>query len=168
MLYFALHKHYAASMKDYNGFASSQRNKAQRWLNAQWARGSLPRPVRCVACGQDQGVIDAHAEDYSEPFAPCKTDGFHLCFVCHMMVHCRHRNEARWQEYRQHVETGSRPKAFVRRDWPRFQKGFLGAVLAPELFERGPAQVGRALRKIELSQERTAQRLVTIAVLASA
>jgi hypothetical protein len=71
-------------MKDYNGFSSAQRNGAQAWLRAEWASGRLAKPVRCCACGQDQGVIDAHAEDYSAPFRAGVTDGFHLCYVCHM------------------------------------------------------------------------------------
>ncbi len=147
-------------MKDYNGYPAKQRDKAQRWLNKHWDNGSLPRPVRCVACGQSQGVLDAHAEDYSEPFAPGKTDAFHLCFVCHMMVHCRYKNEPRWTEYRGVVETGGRPLPFFRRDWPRFQKHFLSStILAGDLFEVGPVQLGRALLQIELSQDEVAQRL---------
>jgi hypothetical protein len=45
----------------------------------------LARPVKCCACGQEHGVIDAHAEDYSDPFAPGKTDQFPLCYRCHML-----------------------------------------------------------------------------------
>jgi hypothetical protein len=93
-------------MKSYNGFPPEQREKAQRWLRAEWASNRLAKPSVCCACGQARGVIDAHAEDYSEPFAAGKTDEFHLCFKCHMMVHCRFRNRAAWVRYREAIAAG--------------------------------------------------------------
>jgi hypothetical protein len=79
-------------VKDYNGFFGAQRDRAQRWLNREWGAGRLVRPSECVACGQTEGVIQAHAEDYSEPFRAGVTDGFHLCVICHTMVHFRSKN----------------------------------------------------------------------------
>jgi len=99
------------TMKSYNGFTGAQRNKAQRWLQQQWSTGALTRPVQCSACTQTQGRIDAHAEDYSEPFAAGKTDQFHLCYTCHMAVHCRHRNREAWTRYKAMVRDGYRHRA---------------------------------------------------------
>lgn len=93
-------------MKAYNGFSPEQRNKAQAWLNKQWKAGLLARPCQCQACGQTEGRIDAHAEDYSEPFEAGKTDQYHLCYRCHMAVHCRFRNSEAWRIYKQHVREG--------------------------------------------------------------
>lgn len=87
-------------MNSYNGFTPSQRVKAQNWLKKQWATGSLVRPCKCYACGQTDGLIDAHAEDYSEPFASGKTDQFHLCRKCHMQVHRRFANPQAWLRYK--------------------------------------------------------------------
>lgn len=141
-------------MRDYNGFSSQQRNKAQRWLNAQWASGRLARPTQCVACGQVDGVIDAHAEDYSEPFRAGVTDGFHLCFCCHMMVHCRRRNDRRWMQYREIIEGGRRALPFIRRDWPRFAQQFLCGELRDEIFELSEIPTRLALFEIQLSQDK--------------
>ena len=74
-------------VKDYNGFSGAQRERAQRWLNKEWSAGRLARPPECVACGQTEGIIQAHAEDYSDPFRAGVTDEFHLCMTCHAMVH---------------------------------------------------------------------------------
>jgi hypothetical protein len=63
----------------------------------------LARPSECVACGQTEG-IQAHAEDYSDPFRAGVTDGFHLCKKCHAMVHARSRNEKAWRDYRAKIE----------------------------------------------------------------
>lgn len=93
-------------MNSYNGFTGSQRAKAAAWLRAQWARGR-PRPSTCSACGQTEGVIDAHAEDYSEPFGD-HTDAHPLCYRCHLMLHCRFANDVAWREYVAAVKSGKR------------------------------------------------------------
>lgn len=111
-------------MKAYNTFSAEQRNAAQRWLNQQWASGALTKPFKCDVCGQDEGIIDAHAEDYSTPFGE-HTDRYHLCFICHMVLHCRATNKRMWAEYQDRVESGMRYSAFHKRDWPSFQRQFL-------------------------------------------
>ena len=95
-------------LKGYNGFSGEQRGRAQSWLNAQWRSGAITAPLTAIACGQAAQPIDAHAEDYSEPFRKDVTDGFHLCFICHMMVHCRHRSQEAPRLYRHMVESGGR------------------------------------------------------------
>jgi hypothetical protein len=39
-----------------------------RWLEREYAAGRRARPIMCDACGQADGPIDAHSEDYSAPF----------------------------------------------------------------------------------------------------
>lgn len=78
-----------------------------------------------MACGQTEGRIDAHAKDYSEPFAAGKTDAFHLCFTCHMMVHCRFANIFAWQRYKRAISSGIRYAAFRGRNFPAFKATFL-------------------------------------------
>jgi hypothetical protein len=85
-------------MVTYNGFTGQQRAKAQAWLRAQWKSGAVLRPTQCCACGQTEGPIDSHAEDYSQPFGP-HLYAFPLCYFCHMMVHCRHRATERFDAY---------------------------------------------------------------------
>ncbi len=109
-------------MKSYNGYTPQQRNKAQRWLNVQWKNGQLDRPKKCCSCSQEDGIIDAHAEDYSEPFCEGKTDQFHLCYICHMMVHCRHKNPVAWGVYIKSLQSGKRFDAFMLRNWFVFKQ----------------------------------------------
>ena len=113
-------------MLPYKGFTGTQRNRAQAWLNKQWAAGAFNRPCRCVACGQEEGLIDAHAEDYSEPFEAGKIDAYHLCFTCHMMVHCRFANLFAWQRYERAISSGIQYAAFRGRNFPAFKSAFLG------------------------------------------
>jgi hypothetical protein len=114
-------------MNSYNGFSPAQRNRAQAWLRDQWARGLRPRPSVCCACGQDQGVIDAHAEDYSEPFGD-HTDSYPLCYRCHMMVHCRFRNRRAWDRYRGHIRAGLRFAPLYHRNFGQISAQLAGAI----------------------------------------
>lgn len=94
-------------MNSYNGFSGDQRARAQRWMNEQWRTGKLERPSCCDACGQVDGAIHGHAEDYSEPFGPHLQE-YWLCFLCHMMLHCRFRNPEAWERYREQLRQGAR------------------------------------------------------------
>ena len=107
-------------MKAYNGFTPYQRQQAGAWIRAQIAAGRQP-PTTCCACGQDAGVIDNHQEDYSKPYGE-HLFRFPLCYLCHMMLHCRHRGPDAWDSYRAHVrdrELAAVP--FSTRDWGRLQ-----------------------------------------------
>jgi hypothetical protein len=138
-------------LRDYNGFTGSQRTKAQGWLNRNWAAGTFARPDRCCACDQTEGVIDAHAEDYSEPFTYGKLMRYPLCFVCHMMVHCRHRDPKRWALYCRLIGEGWMPPAYLTRNFPRFQKQFLNpAGLPTEGWEQHAVPYRRPLDGITL------------------
>jgi hypothetical protein len=141
-------------LKTYNGFNGEQRARAQSWLNAQWRSGAIARPLDCCACGQAAPPIDAHAEDYSEPFRKDVTDAFHLCFICHMMVHCRHRSQEAWRLYRDMVESGGRAIPVGGRHFPAFQQKFLTGQITSTLFEWFDPPKRQALREIELSQDR--------------
>ena len=122
-----------------------------------WTIGAT---VECVACGQTAGVIQAHAEDYSEPFRAGVTDGFHLCIICHAMVHGRAKSPKAWRDYRAMVEAGGRAKVM------RSNQNFLGAMaqfvdrpITADRFDWGSPPARRALLEIEVSQDEAAERI---------
>ena len=92
-------------MRSYNGFDPAIRNKANRWLNGEYASGRVQRPTKCDNCGQDKGVIDHHAEDYSEPFGPHIYE-FGLCVRCHFWLHCRFSNREGYERYKAALRKG--------------------------------------------------------------
>lgn len=145
-------------MRDYNGFSSNLRTRAQRWLDREWRAGRLERPTQCAACGQTEGVVQAHAEDYSEPFRRGVTDGFHLCLICHAMVHARHLNEYAWREYRRVVEAGGRAKVTGK------NQTFIGAMaqftkrpMTDGMFDWAKPPPRKILLEIESSQDASAR-----------
>ena len=142
-------------MRDYNGFSGRQRQRAQNWLNREWDWGRFARPSKCIACGQTARVIDAHAEDYSDPFRAGVTDGFHLCRICHSMVHLRSTNPKAWRDYRSKVEAGGRAK--ILKENQRYPGG-TSKFTTDDMFDWGSPPQRQALLEIELSQDEAARR----------
>ena len=86
-------------MREYNGFPSHIRSRAGVFRKRMIYELRIPKtPPACLACGQTEGAMCYHTEDYSEPHGP-HTVAFEICYACHMMIHCRHRGRERWIEY---------------------------------------------------------------------
>ena len=92
-------------MNSYNGFSGELRQRSWTWAKAEIKAGRQAPASKCCACGQTEGPLDYHCEDYSEPFGPHIFE-FPMCFVCHMMVHCRFRNTEAWKRYREAIAAG--------------------------------------------------------------
>lgn len=112
-------------MNSYNGFSPAQRYKALAWFKKEIKEGRKPeKPDVCDCCGQTNGHLMWHSEDYSEPFG--KHIGEHgLCYVCHMMVHCRFRNKSLWQEFVNILTSGKKPQPYYYNDWKSFKAEYL-------------------------------------------
>lgn len=107
-------------MNSYNGFSPAQRLTALKWFKGEESAGRRARQKVCDACGQTEGRIEPHSEDYSEPFGD-HIGAFGLCYPCHMIIHCRFRNPRAWGVYRDHVRVGERLAVpFLGRNWHRF------------------------------------------------
>ena len=111
-------------MNSYNGFTPAQRMKAFNWLKKEISMGNRDeKPSYCEVCSQKEGVLMYHSEDYSEPYGD-NIGAFGLCYVCHMMIHCR-RNKKSWNSYKEYIGTGLMHKAFYKNDWNAFRGNIL-------------------------------------------
>jgi len=106
-------------MNAYNGFKPALRFKALQWLKGEVAGGRRSNPVKCGCCGQTKGIIEAHSEDYSEPFGD-NIGKYGLCYRCHMMIHCRFKHKGAWNVYRAQVLSGMQFEPMYARDFRRF------------------------------------------------
>lgn len=113
------------NMKSYNGFTATQRYKALSYHKAQIKSGAKPAsPKQCDSCGQTQGLLVWHSEDYSEPFGP--HIGEHgLCYVCHMWIHCRFHNRKGWDEHVRKILYGDGPQPMSTPNWALFKRNHL-------------------------------------------
>jgi hypothetical protein len=85
----------------YNGHSGEKRERVQRWLETQWTAGYVARPSCCIVCGQTEGAIHAHLEDYDAPWSYVE-----LCITCHLVLHSRFRRKPVWFEYLAQVSAG--------------------------------------------------------------
>ena len=105
--------------RPYNGCTPEERTKGGNWYRKNRKAGVIPAPAACCCCGQTVGV-NGHSEDYSEPFGD-HIGCFHLCYRCHMAVHCRFRNYEAFKVYRDLIKT----RTFApTRDFKRFISDF--------------------------------------------
>lgn len=118
-------------MKPYNGFTHSQRMASHRWLQKQYQADNRIRPSCCDVCGQTDGIIDAHSEDYSTPYGD-HIGKYGLCYPCHMMIHCRFSAPEAFQRYVDLLLSGKRVKAYQTRNWPRFKVRLLSGEIHVE------------------------------------
>jgi hypothetical protein len=122
-------------VNSYRGFTSAQRLRALRWIQRERAAGRRTAPTVCMTCGQTEGLIVGHSEDYSEPFGD-HIGAWELCWLCHMMVHMRQKAPASWERYRAALVDGYRfgrwnaagvPGPFTKPDWWGFRRWYLAA-----------------------------------------
>jgi hypothetical protein len=125
-------------LKTYNGFDHYQRMKGYRWLQGEYVAGRRARPTVCDACGQTEGEISAHSENYGEPFGD-HIGRYGLCYRCHMAIHTRFNNPEAWEAYRHHVALG---RIFypIGKSFVRFCRETLERKGAGVLFKQGPVR----------------------------
>jgi len=139
-------------MRPYNGFTTAERQKAVDWLEAK----GLPKPKRCQCCLQTSGPISRHTEDYSEPYDD-NIGEYAVCYICHMMIHCRQHSPEKWEEYKTLVQQGFTWEHYGS-SWPRFRKRFLTGSMDDQCAKGEPPEKNW-LRIIEEHGERVKRRL---------
>lgn len=90
-------------------FKPEQRAAAGRWLRAEIAAGRREEAAECISCGQTEGKLQLHSEDYSKPYGD-HVGAWPLCFACHMALHCRHRETLGFMRYSAMLLQGTRVK----------------------------------------------------------
>ena len=117
-------------MNSYNGFTSEKRMEVHRWLRAEEAAGRLVWPTECEACGQTQGIFDCHHENYDEPLSYVG-----LCYLCHLMLHCRFSNAEAWRRYGEAIGRGVRYQPLFTRNFGIVRALLAGEAVAFTLYE---------------------------------
>ena len=107
-------------MKTYKQWSSEERQKMYQLTKRLLAEQGIPlKPPKCNRCGQTEGIIEYHNNDYSHPTKYLEP----LCYRCHMAIHCEDRVPEAVKKYFEQVKNGktfppvfSRNFAIVRRD----------------------------------------------------
>jgi hypothetical protein len=119
-------------MVTWNGWTDKERNTSARKTNRAIKDGIIPaKPSKCNRCGQTEGVLEWHNDDYSDPIKYLEG----LCYRCHMVLHCEHLNPQSAKEYWDEVGKGKRYPPSVTKN--------IGAVMSEHRFrqKRQPSDI---------------------------
>ncbi len=89
-------------MKSYKGWTGAQRTASLKKTNEAIRQGIIPKPKKCKRCGQEQGIIQYHNHDYSDPIKYLEP----LCWRCHMVLHSESRAPEACAKYWEEIGAG--------------------------------------------------------------
>lgn len=105
-------------MKDYNGWPGKLRDKVGRQIKRAIEKGELAAPSKCERCGQTEGTIDYHTENYGDAFNNLEQ----LCYKCHRKVHDAERFPEACARYWEDIRLGKVfPPVYMNRGKKRRQ-----------------------------------------------
>jgi len=100
------------SLRPYKKWSPEEREAMFQLTLREIERLGMPRyPDKCSFCGQTEGIIEWHNENYSHPTKYLKA----VCYRRHMAIHCKWRVPQRVKEYFDMVKIGyTYPPVFHR------------------------------------------------------
>lgn len=114
-------------MKSYNGFTPEQRYQGDAILKDAISKGVIPAPNtrRCCLCGQAEGILHYHNEDYTPEHVV--TDARVVCWRCHMMIHSRFRHPQSFAKYMIQVTMYGMqfPPVYKGNDWDVLKEHYI-------------------------------------------
>ena len=128
-------------MRSYKKWSKEERQKSLRITNKAKELGLIKNPTCCNRCGQKEGILQLHNEDYDftllelpellknkenltqeqlDKIANCLEE---ICWTCHMIHHSEHRNKEAHDEYfRKIKEEGFMPEPVFKHDFSKLKK----------------------------------------------
>lgn len=82
----------------YNGHSGELRDIGDWKIRVAKELNLIPPPKTCSVCGQSEGTIDYHAEDYSRPLIVVP-----ICKGCHVSLHRRNGSPGWVENWRRRV-----------------------------------------------------------------
>lgn len=120
-------------MKSYKKWSAEERQRSLALTNRAKRLGLIPPATKCSICGQSEGIIQYHNENYDATlqYVPklllgTATDEERkaiaealvpLCWRCHMVHHSMHRNKEAVERYFAEVRGGKRYPPVYRHDF---------------------------------------------------
>jgi hypothetical protein len=123
-------------MRDYKQWTAQYRKDSLKLTNKAKKMGWIPQPKKCRRCGQEDGILHLHNEDYTVThvtltdvfnrfpisITPEEIDAINqalepICWRCHMMHHSKHRNKIAVEMYQDEIRRGKRYPPVYRHDF---------------------------------------------------
>ena len=123
-------------MQSYKGWSPEFRKKSLRYTKRAKKLGWIPYPKKCQRCGQTEGILHTHNENYDVTYYTLHdvfnrfpisitpeeikklTDVLEqICWRCHMMHHSKRRNAQGVKRYFEEIAAGKKYPAVHRHDF---------------------------------------------------
>ena len=123
-------------MRNYKGWSGDFRKESLKLTNAAKKMGWIENPSKCNRCGQTEGILHLHNEDYDVTYYTLKEvfDRFpisitveeqekvnsvleQICWRCHMMHHSVRRNKQAVEKYFVEIKNGKKYPPVYRHDF---------------------------------------------------
>lgn len=103
-------------MKSYNGFSGEIRKENSKLIEKAVKVGLKQdsHETTCWICGQDKGIREYHAEDYSEE--NIVEESKIICWRCHRHIHATNHTD-NWHKYEEDVDKGIVGKPVYRKGY---------------------------------------------------
>ena len=106
-------------MKSYKGWTPAQRQASYKKTMKAIKDGVIPPATKCELCGQTEGKVMYHNEDYSHPTKYLMS----MCWTCHMMWHSKYRSPRSYRIYFYFVNhLNWRPEPVYKHDFKKLEK----------------------------------------------
>ncbi len=123
-------------MRNYKGWSGDFRKESLKLTNAAKKMGWIENPSKCNRCGQTDGILHLHNEDYDVTYYTLK-EVFNrfpisitveeqekvnsvleqICWRCHMMHHSVRRNKQAVEKYFVEIKNGKKYPPVYKHDF---------------------------------------------------
>lgn len=123
-------------MRNYKGWSGDFRKESLKLTNAAKKMGWIENPSKCNRCGQTEGILHLHNEDYDVTYYTLK-EVFNrfpisitveeqekvnsvleqICWRCHMMHHSVRRNKQAVEKYFVEIKNGKKYPPVYKHDF---------------------------------------------------
>ena len=123
-------------MRNYKGWSGDFRKESLKLTNAAKKMGWIENPSKCNRCGQTEGILHLHNEDYDVTYYTLK-EVFNrfpisitveeqekvnsvleqICWRCHMMHHSVKRNKQAVEKYFVEIKNGKKYPPVYKHDF---------------------------------------------------
>lgn len=123
-------------MRNYKGWSGDFRKESLKLTNKAKKMGWIANPSKCNRCGQTEGILHLHNEDYDVTYYTLKEvfDRFpisitteekekvnsvleQICWRCHMLHHSVRRNKQAVEKYFEEIKNGKKYPPVYRHDF---------------------------------------------------
>ena len=98
-------------LSNYKKWTGKEREASYKITKKAMKDGTLPMPTKCNRCGQTEGRIDYHSENYDDPINGLES----ICMKCHLCLHREYNKSLKKDEFKGLKINCMTPKQLIKK-----------------------------------------------------